>query len=108
MFLLGMTNSIGGFEQVMPDAQLSDGLFQLIVVKPSDPVSMMKLMALALNGKHVDDPNIIYTKTRSLKAELIGKSEGQDLPVNLDGEIGGYCPVEFNNLQQHIEFYVGG
>ena len=37
-----MTNSIGGFEQVMPDAQLSDGLFQLIVVKPSDPVSMMK------------------------------------------------------------------
>ena len=107
MFLLGMTNSIGGFEQVMPDAQLSDGLFQLLVVKPSDPVSMMKLMALALNGKHVDDPNIIYTKTRSLKAELIGKSEGQDLPVNLDGEIGGYCPVEFKNLQQRIEFYVG-
>lgn len=107
MFLLGMTNSIGGFEQVMPDAQLSDGLFQLIVVKPSDPVSMMKLMALALNGKHVDDPNIIYTKTRSLKAELIGKSAGQDLPVNLDGEIGGYCPVEFDNLQQRIEFYVG-
>lgn len=50
MFLLGMTNSIGGFEQVMPDAQLSDGLFQLIVVKPSDPVSMMKLMALALTA----------------------------------------------------------
>ena len=45
MFLLGMTNSIGGFEQVMPDAQLSDGLFQLIVVKPSDPVSMMKSLS---------------------------------------------------------------
>lgn len=107
MFLLGMTNSIGGFEQIMPDAQLSDGLFQLIVVKPSDPVNMMKLMALALNGKHVDDPNIIYTKTTNLKAELIGKSKGNDLPVNLDGEIGGYCPVSFENLKQHIEFYVG-
>ncbi|MBU3828232.1 MAG: diacylglycerol kinase family lipid kinase [Candidatus Lactobacillus pullistercoris] len=108
MFLLGMTNSIGGFEQIMPDAQLSDGLFQLIVVKPADPVNVMKLMALALNGKHVDDPNIIYTKTKSLKAELIGKSKDEDLPVNLDGEIGGYCPVSFDNLQQHIEFYVGG
>ena len=108
MFLLGMTNSIGGFERIMPDAELSDGLFQLIVVKPSDPGNLLKLMALALNGKHVDDPNIIYTKTRSLKAELIGKSEGEELPVNLDGEIGGYCPVTFNNLQQHIEFYVGG
>ncbi|RVU71364.1 MULTISPECIES: diacylglycerol kinase family lipid kinase [Lactobacillus] len=108
MFLLGMTNSIGGFEQIMPDAQLSDGLFQLIVVKPSDPGNLLKLMALALNGKHVDDPKIIYTKTRNLKAELIGKSAGQDLPVNLDGEIGGYCPVSFENLKQHIEFYVGG
>lgn len=107
MFLLGMTNSIGGFEQIMPDAQLSDGLFQLIVVKPSDPGNLLKLMALALNGKHVDDPNIIYTKTQSLKVELIGKSRGKDLPVNLDGEIGGYCPVTFENLQQRIEFYVG-
>lgn len=107
MFLLGMTNSIGGFEQIMPDAQLSDGLFQLIIVKPSDPVNLMRLMALALNGKHVDDPNIIYTKTRMLQAELIGKSSGQKLPVNLDGEIGGYCPVTFENLKQHIEFYVG-
>ncbi|CCI86845.1 diacylglycerol kinase family lipid kinase [Lactobacillus gigeriorum] len=107
MFLLGMTNSIGGFEQIMPDAQLSDGLFQLIVVKPADPGNLLKLMALALNGRHVDDPNIIYTKTRSLKAELIGSSKGNDLPVNLDGEIGGYCPVTLENLQQHIEFYVG-
>ena len=80
----------------------------MIVVKPADPVNVMKLMALALNGKHVDDPNIIYTKTKSLKAELIGKSKDEDLPVNLDGEIGGYCPVSFDNLQQHIEFYVGG
>ena len=108
MYLLGMTNSIGGFEQIMPDAQLSDGLFQLIVVKPSDPVNMMKLMALALNGKHVDDPNIIYTKTTSLKAELIGDDADKKLPINLDGEIGGYDPATFENLKQHIEFYIGG
>ncbi|WEV40282.1 diacylglycerol kinase family lipid kinase [Lactobacillus sp. ESL0684] len=107
MLLLGMTNSIGGFEQIMPDAQLSDGLFQLIIVKPADPVKLLRLMALALNGRHVDDPDIIYTKTRNLKIELVGKSAEQKLPVNLDGEIGAYCPVTFENLQQRIEFYVG-
>ncbi|MDF7639309.1 diacylglycerol kinase family lipid kinase [Lactobacillus sp. ESL0791] len=107
MLLLGMTNTIGGFEQIMPDAQLSDGLFQLIIVKPSDPGKLLKLMALALNGRHTDDPDIIYTKTKSLKVDLIGKSKGQELPVNLDGEIGDYCPVTFKNLQQRIEFYVG-
>ncbi|MCO6527831.1 YegS/Rv2252/BmrU family lipid kinase [Lactobacillus sp. ESL0233] len=107
MLLLGMTNTIGGFEQIMPDAELGDGFFQLIVVKPSDPVKLLRLMALALNGKHVDDPDIIYTKTRSLKIELFGQSIGKELPVNLDGEIGAYCPVTFKNLQRRIEFFVG-
>lgn len=104
MFLLGMTNSIGGFEQIMPDAELSDGLFQLIVVKPSDPVTLLKLMVQALNGRHVDNPDIIYTKTTKLKVELL---EDKEVPVNLDGEIGGNLPMEFENLQQRLEFYVG-
>lgn len=106
MFLLGMTNSIGGFEQIMPDAQLSDGLFQLIVVKTAKPVDVLRLMVQALNGKHVNDPEIIYTKTSYFKAELLDE-DGVELPVNLDGENGGNLPMEFHNLKQHIEFYVG-
>ncbi|AZZ68058.1 diacylglycerol kinase [Lactobacillus johnsonii] len=108
MFLLGMTNSIGGFERIMPDAQLSDGLFQLIVVKTANPVDVLRLMAMALNGNHVNDPQIIYTKTKNLKVELLGESKDKDpIPVNLDGEIGGHLPIDFENLKQHIEFYVG-
>ncbi|MCI1290562.1 MAG: diacylglycerol kinase family lipid kinase [Lactobacillus sp.] len=105
MFLLGMTNSIGGFEQIMPDAQLSDGLFQLIVVKTDNSVDMLRLMVQALNGKHTKDPEIIYTKTTTLKAELL--TDEPALPVNLDGENGGELPMTFKNLQQRIEFYVG-
>ena len=108
MFLLGMTNSIGGFERIMPDAQLSDGLFQLIVVKTANPVDVLRLMAMALNGNHVNDPQIIYTKTKNLKVELLGESKDKDpIPVNLDGEIGGHLPIDFENLKQHIEFYIG-
>lgn len=105
--LLGMTNSIAGFEQVMPDAQLSDGLFQLLVVKPSDPINMVRLMGMALSGNHVNDRDVIYTKTKHLKVELLGKSKNAEVPVNIDGEIGGYLPIEFENLQKHIEFYIG-
>lgn len=108
MFFLGMTNSIGGWEQVMPDAQLSDGLFQLIVVKTSNPIDILRLMAMAINGNHVKDPNIIYTKTRSLKVELLDTSHSKKkIAVNLDGDIGGDLPMSFTNLQQHIEFFVG-
>ncbi|MFT8743510.1 MAG: diacylglycerol kinase, partial [Lentilactobacillus hilgardii] len=33
MFFLALTNSVGGFEQIVPDASLDDGKFTLIIVK---------------------------------------------------------------------------
>ena len=43
-----------------------------------------------------------------LKVELLDNSKDKEpIPVNLDGEIGGHLPIDFENLKQHIEFYVG-
>ncbi|WP_125607831.1 diacylglycerol kinase [Lapidilactobacillus bayanensis] len=103
MFLLGLTNSIGGFEQIAPDASLDDGNFALIVVKSSNPVEIIKLMGMVLNGgRHVNDPNIIYTKTRKVVAKA---KHGQQMKINLDGEYGGDAPITFVNLRQHIEMF---
>ncbi|WP_225047792.1 diacylglycerol kinase [Lacticaseibacillus kribbianus] len=103
MFLLAMTNSIGGFEQIVPDASLGDGKFSLIVVKTGNLGDILVLMAKVLNGgRHVDDANIIYTKTRTLKAT---RTDGGEMKINLDGEFGGQAPMTFQNLRQHIEIY---
>ena len=40
MFLLALTNSVGGFEQIVPDASLDDGKFTLLVVKASNIAEM--------------------------------------------------------------------
>lgn len=101
MFLVGLTNSVGGFEQIVPDAELGDGQFTVIVVKTANVVEMIRLITLVFNGgKHVDDPNIIYTKSRSLTAK---RTDGEPLKINLDGEYGGDTPMTFTNLKQHIE-----
>uniref|UniRef100_A0A1K2I4M0 Transcription regulator [contains diacylglycerol kinase catalytic domain] n=1 Tax=Loigolactobacillus rennini TaxID=238013 RepID=A0A1K2I4M0_9LACO len=102
MFLLGLTNSIGGFEKVAPDVTLGDGRFSLIIVKTSNLAELIRLIALALNGKHLNDKRIIYTKTH----QLIAKTEnGTKMKINLDGEYGGTAPMTFTNLKQHIEIY---
>ncbi len=103
MFFLAMTNSVGGMESLVPDASLDDGYFSLIVVKTSNLGEMLKLMALVINGgRHIDNDNIIYVKTRKLYA----KSKGdQRMMINLDGEYGGDAPMRFVNLKQHIEFF---
>lgn len=61
MFFLGLTNSVGGFEQIAPDAKLDDGKFSLIIVKTANIFEILHIAALMLNGgRHVDDPRIIY------------------------------------------------
>lgn len=103
MFLLGLTNSIGGFEQIAPDASLDDGNFALIVVKTSNVAEIIRLMTMVLNGgRHINDSNIIYAKTRKVIAKT---ASGEKMKINLDGEYGGDAPMTFVNLRQHIEMF---
>ncbi len=104
MFFLALTNSVGGFEQIVPDAKLDDGNFTLIIVKTANILEILHLIGLVLNGgKHVDDPRIIYVKTSYLKVHT--PEDGKQLMINLDGEYGGDAPMIFKNLKNHIEFF---
>ena len=101
MFMIALTNSVGGFEQIVPDASLDDGKFTMIIVKKTNMIDMLSLMAKALQGKHLDDPRIIYEKATDI--EVIPLNKDDRLMVNLDGEYGGDAPMEFHDLKQHIE-----
>lgn len=103
MFFLALTNSVGGFEQIVPDASLDDGKFTLIIVKTSNLVEILHLVSKVLNGgKHVDDPRIIYKKVRKVTARPVN----DPMQINLDGEYGGNAPMTFVDLKQHIEFFL--
>ncbi|WP_283588022.1 diacylglycerol kinase [Limosilactobacillus viscerum] len=98
---LALTNSVGGFEQIVPDASLDDGKFTMILVKKSSLVDLLGLMAKALQGKHLDDPRIIYAKAADV--EITPLNDDDRIMINLDGEYGGDAPMEFHDLKQHIE-----
>lgn len=101
MFLLAMTNSIGGLERVVPNASLDDGEFTLIIVKISNLLQIIQLLTEAINGKHLNDPRVIIQKT----SKLVAKPINNKMEINLDGEYGGNAPMTFKNLKQHIEVY---
>ncbi len=102
MFFLALTNSIGGFEQIVPDASLDDGKFTLIVVKTSNLVEILQLMTMVLNGgRHIKDPRILYVKT----SKVIAKPVDEKMMINIDGEYGGDAPMVFKNLKQHIQMF---
>ncbi|GAY73226.1 transcription regulator [Lentilactobacillus kosonis] len=100
MFFLALTNSVGGFEQIVPDAALDDGKFTLIIVKTSNLVEIMHLAAKVINGgKHINDPRIIYKKTK----KVVAKPVKNRMQINLDGEYGGDAPMKFVNLNSTLK-----
>ncbi|CAK8053679.1 diacylglycerol kinase family lipid kinase [Eupransor demetentiae] len=102
MIFLALTNSVGGFESIVPDAKLDDGQFTLLIVKSSNIFQVLQLVAQMLNGgKHVDNERLIYKKTDHVE---ITPLSDERLKVNLDGEYGGDAPMTFDNLKQHIRF----
>lgn len=98
---LALTNSVGGFEQIVPDAALNDGMFSLIIVKDSNMVGLMQLMAKAFKGTHLDDPRVIYVKAKDVQITPLDTKDR--LMINLDGEYGGDAPMHFQALKQHLD-----
>lgn len=101
MFLIGLTNSVGGFEKLAPDASINDGKFTLLILKELNMAEFIRVASLALRGDHLSDPHVIYAK-----ASKISVSSDERVLLNLDGEYGGLLPATFENLGRHIEVMV--
>src|SRR5690625_7529996 len=84
MFLVANTNSVGGFEKLAPDADMSDGLFDLLVLKKANLAELLRAITSATRGTHFDDPNVIYVQAKDIKVETEEKMQ-----LNIDGEYGG-------------------
>lgn len=101
MFLVGLTNSVGGFEKLSPNSSINDGKFTLMILKKCNIAEFIRLATLAIGGNHLEDPLVIHKKASHIKVTAEDKVQ-----LNLDGEYGGNLPAVFTNLYRHIEMYV--
>ena len=79
LFLLGLTNSMAGFEKLVPDAKLDDGYFTLIIVEKANLAELGHIMTLASRGEHTKHPKVIYAKAKSINI-----SSFTDMQLNVD------------------------
>jgi len=100
IFLVGLTNSVGGFEKLAPDSSINDGLFTLMFLKKTNLAETVRIISLALRGEHLNDPHLVYVKANHIKVTAKEKVQ-----LNLDGEFGGLLPAEFQNLYRHINMF---
>ncbi|MEB3103396.1 diacylglycerol kinase [Ferviditalea candida] len=98
LFLIANSNSVGGFERLAPDASMSDGLLDVLILKKCNLAEFIRIVSLALRGEHIHDPHLIHFKTKELRI-----SSPDYVQVNLDGELGGTLPCEFSVLPSHLK-----
>ena len=103
MIFVALTNSVGGFEMIAPDAKLDDGNFTLILIKTANLIEILRLIRKVLDGgKHIYDKRVEYIKTSYLEIQPLSDKR---MMINLDGEYGGDAPITLQNLNNHITFY---
>lgn len=100
LFLVGLTNSVGGLEKLAPNSSINDGRFTLLVLKKCNMAEFIRIVTLALRGEHLDDPLVISAQPSKVKI-----TSSEEVLLNLDGEYGGTLPATFENRYRHIEMF---
>ena len=88
--LIGNGRLYGGPFPFFKQAVIDDGLLDVVVFKRLGYLEIIKYLHDVIFSSDIRVPEIEYFQTRRLRV-----SSEQDVPVELDGELAGNCPVDF-------------
>lgn len=101
--LIGSTNSIGGFEQLLPDAEVNDGKLHMIYLKDESIFETLKAVPTLLGGVDRSNSSVEYLTFEEATVRL--KNSEDSLTVNIDGDEGDALPVQIKMLPSHLNVY---
>jgi len=101
LFLISNSSSIGGFKKIAPEADILDGLLDVVIIKKSEITDLANIFVNVLTGDHINHQNVIYFKTSSISIESTDK-----VPLDLDGEFSGYLPAQFNVIPNGLKIII--
>jgi YegS/Rv2252/BmrU family lipid kinase len=102
--LIGSSNSIGGFESLLPNASTSDGKLHLIYIKDSNLWETIKSIPELLKGVTESTDTLGYLTFEKAQIKLLDEAT---IETNVDGDPGPSLPVEITVLPQRITVFCG-
>lgn len=101
LFIVSNTSSIAGFKKLAPDANVSDGFLDVLIIKNSDIAELANIFFNVLKGDHINHPNVVYFKTKNIHIE-----SQKDMMIDIDGEVGGKLPTNFQVVPKAIQMII--
>lgn len=103
LILIGLTESIAGFENMMPNASYDDGLLHLIAVKGDTPLDVVR--AVLMGGDRTSESDYLYiASSPSFDIEIQKKviNDLDEVLTNVDGDEGPALPIQLKTLARAL------
>ena len=102
IFIIGCnTIHTGKAMKMAPMAQLNDGKIDLIIVRKTSRINLLKLFPKLFSGDHIKSPLVEYRQVKNFSISL---EETNDLTI--DGEIIGTTPLDVQMIPKMINVLV--
>lgn len=101
LFFAALTNSVGGFQQLAPDAAVDDGLLHCFIIKDLNIFNTITASISLLSGNLKDHKDVIY-----FTAHNVSVNSSDAVNTNVDGEQGPPLPIKLSVMPRHIQVIV--
>ncbi len=90
---------LGGGFKAAPEANVLDGLLDVVILKESSSLEMIENFLNIKDGNYTNEGDVFY---RQAKKVSIKSKENRDITVTIDGEPIGILPATFEVLQNAL------
>ena len=101
LFLISNSASVGGFKRLAPNASISDGYLDVVVIRRSDVQDLAQIFINIFRGEHIRHPNVSYFKSKKIVVEA-----REEAPIDVDGEYGGKLPATFEVVPDGFKIFI--
>ena len=104
MFFVSNTKSVGGFRNLMTQADVTDGLLDVMIIKKVDIPEIMPLLGRLVIHDHINSDKVIYFQTSGFTIEPMAGCK--PVTLDLDGEEGPLLPITIECVHEAINLVV--
>ncbi len=102
LFLILNGKHGAGFSHLLREADLSDGIFDIILIKNCSHIDLASLFFRIMNNELLDDENVISFKSANCTFEA-----ERDVPLTFDGEKAEGLPLSIKCIPKALKVFVG-
>ena len=86
---------------VAPNARMDDGKFEIVTLGNITIMDYLKNLNKVKQGRPIEHKEVSYSEAKEITIESM---EGKELPIDMDGDFVGYCPMTLKCVPNAINF----